>query len=250
MDDWNILVEGMWDYQWTKIQVPYLAEFAQTLYEESQGIVDIAVKLFMLTQGELIASGGKELITPEKIREVAKKKLRMVRPMLDDLKSGEIDRISRWPDIAPLDWDRFYNESIKRLKEKQKIQNGDKLKDAIEEKRRLVRNQIAFELLKLDVKSELAKTAAEEVVRSTGEDADIRKAVTEAYKIALQLEIAQNNAAVPKSKGTKSTKVKIDFIEPDLRYYLQHAKNKERSTYSVLKEKGFIKSPLKDFDLR
>lgn len=248
MDDWTLLIEGMWDYQWTKTQVPYIEEFAQVLYEESQGIVDIAIKLFMLAQCQAIAAGGKEMITPEVIRNVSKKSLRLVKPMLEALKSGDPEKIALYPDIAPLDWDRHYDEYVKKLRSKQKNTQEDKHKDVFEQRIRSIRNQIIYKLLELDIQSDIAKTAAEQVVRTCGDDLIIDKAVAEAHKIALQLEIAKELPPEPKRKATKSKKTQ--FIEPDLRYFLQQAKDEKKSTYSVLKDAGVIKYPFKDYQLR
>lgn len=63
-DDWNMLIEQMWRYQWTEKQVPLTEELRDTLYEESQGIVDIAIKLYSLSQSRAIQT-NKEMITPQ-----------------------------------------------------------------------------------------------------------------------------------------------------------------------------------------
>ncbi|WP_218008338.1 ATP-binding protein [Cytobacillus firmus] len=47
-ESWDLFVEGMWEYQWTSHFTELTSEFNDFLYEESQGILDIAVKLFML----------------------------------------------------------------------------------------------------------------------------------------------------------------------------------------------------------
>ena len=43
---WNVFVKSMWRYQWTGKNVAYTDELANVLYDESQGIIDIAVKLY------------------------------------------------------------------------------------------------------------------------------------------------------------------------------------------------------------
>ncbi|MDK2934717.1 MAG: hypothetical protein PWP27_2527 [Clostridiales bacterium] len=49
-DSWDILIEGMWDYQWVKKPTHLTQELKDVLYEESQGITDIAVKLYVMAQ--------------------------------------------------------------------------------------------------------------------------------------------------------------------------------------------------------
>jgi hypothetical protein len=250
MEEWKLLIRGMWDYQWTITQVPYIDEFAETLYEESQGIVDIAIKLFMLSQVNAISAGGRELITPKLIQEVSKKCLKSVRPMLADLKSGDPERIARWPDIMPLNWDKQYNGYINRLKDRQKTRSKDPLCELIEEKRRMMRNRITFDLLQLDIKPEYAKAVAEEIVSVAGEQLDIGKAVEQAYKIALQLELAGQKGNGRKIMEEKEKERRKGFFEPDLRFYLCKAKKEKRPTYALLQEASVIKSPFKEFQLR
>jgi len=52
---YDLLVEGMWKYQWTREESPLTEEIKEVIYDESQGIVDIVVKLFVLAQWRGIA---------------------------------------------------------------------------------------------------------------------------------------------------------------------------------------------------
>ncbi len=46
---------------------------------------------------------NKEEITPKLIRYIAKENLKLVKPMLDALKNGNIAKIAQYEDIAPID---------------------------------------------------------------------------------------------------------------------------------------------------
>ena len=46
-DDWDLLIESIWEYQWLQNKVELTDELNQAIYNESQGIVDIAVKLLL-----------------------------------------------------------------------------------------------------------------------------------------------------------------------------------------------------------
>lgn len=48
--EWELVMDSIWDFQWTKKFAPKTEELVTTLYNESQGILDIAIKLFMHAQ--------------------------------------------------------------------------------------------------------------------------------------------------------------------------------------------------------
>jgi hypothetical protein len=90
------------------VNSPAFGDVINVLHDESQGIVDIAVKLFMLTQmrairmaellkrvatsdEERVSARRAERLTPELIRSVAVDCLAALRPLLQDLKSGRFN---------------------------------------------------------------------------------------------------------------------------------------------------------------
>ncbi|MHC5721382.1 MAG: ATP-binding protein, partial [Nostoc sp.] len=60
--EWNFFIEGMWEFQWTKQYIPLTANITSALYYESQGIIDIVIKLYKMVQWRAIALGS-EVIT-------------------------------------------------------------------------------------------------------------------------------------------------------------------------------------------
>ncbi|PGT81558.1 ATP-binding protein [Bacillus sp. AFS040349] len=102
--NWDLLINALWGYQWTKKQIPLTDDFKNILYEESQGIIDIAVKLYVMAQIEAIMTQREE-ITPESISQVANKHLQLVKPMIQALKSGNISKIAKFEDISTVDVD-------------------------------------------------------------------------------------------------------------------------------------------------
>jgi len=83
---------------WTKRPTALTDELIDTLYDQSQGIIDITVKLYALAQTKAISSGI-ETITPELIKQVADESLRLVKPMLNALRTGNVMEIVKYPDI-------------------------------------------------------------------------------------------------------------------------------------------------------
>lgn len=101
-NEFSFLLESVWRYQWTRNFVHYNEEFGKVIYEETQGISDLVIKLFVYSQQEAIES-GKEELTINLIRKVAKEKFRLLQPMLDAIRSGNPHKIAKYEDIRKIE---------------------------------------------------------------------------------------------------------------------------------------------------
>ena len=244
-DKWYFFMEGMWEYQWTKTFVPFSDEINEVFYDESQGIIDIAIKLYKMVQWRAVSIGGKEIITVELIRQAAKDGLYLVKPMLDAIRSGDKEWMIKYKDIAPLDTIEYQNKSLSELDSKN-----------LQEIRRLARKQqthqkvspklnyVILELLKLEVEPTKAKECAEQVIVSSDEDADMTSLTKKAYTLALQG--GQVNESLVKVNTSKA-KFKAKYQENDIRRIVENAKKEKKSAYDDLKLAGIIKNPVEDF---
>jgi NACalpha-BTF3-like transcription factor len=241
-EEWEFFMEGMWEYQWTKNYVPFTDEINKALYYESQGILDIAIKLYKMVQWKVISIGGEEIITADMIHQVAKEGLYLVKPMLDAIRSGDKEWMIKYKDIAPLDTTEYHDKCLSELEAKD-----------LKEIRRLARKQqsigmgsavlrhVIIELLKLDVEPALAKECAEKVVASGEKDADIPSLVKAAYTLALQGgQVKEGKAATSQQK----TKSKPQYQENDIRLIVENAQKNQSSAYEALKSAGIIKDYL------
>ncbi|PAD21316.1 hypothetical protein CHH64_09445 [Terribacillus saccharophilus] len=101
-EEFIYLLESLWKYQWTEKVIPYHDEFAEVFYEETQGISDLVVKLFVYTQ-QIAIESGKEEISIGLIRKVAKERFRLLQPMIDAIRSGNPHRIAKYEDIRRIE---------------------------------------------------------------------------------------------------------------------------------------------------
>ncbi len=99
---WDLFVQSLWRYQFTRQASPLTPELSQALHDETQGIVDFAVKVYMLAQFRAMTT-GREQVTEAVIRSVAADSLQLARPMLVALRSGDPIKLSQFEDIQPLD---------------------------------------------------------------------------------------------------------------------------------------------------
>jgi hypothetical protein len=247
-ENWQFFVEGMWEYQWTKTEIPYSEEIGDALYEETQGIIDILIKLYKMVQWRAISLGGDEVITVDLIHQVAAEGLYLVKPMLDAIRSGNINQMKKYRDIAPVDISDYRGKCL-----------NDVNFDDLAEMRRIKRNQkrsgvmspllkqVIAQLLDLEVEPTQAKMLAERVVNENPQEMNINELVRQAYKIELKGE--QFKESVPKKVKSKG-KLNPDYTEKDMRKILEDAKQNEIPVYPGLVEANIVKdNPEQDFFL-
>jgi hypothetical protein len=102
---WDHFVRRLWEYQWTQEYTPLDPELNAVLYDESQGIIDIAIKLFMLAQMKAIRlrliRKRPERLDAQLFRQVAKEDFRLIRPMIEALRQNDLDALRRYDDLLP-----------------------------------------------------------------------------------------------------------------------------------------------------
>jgi hypothetical protein len=222
---WRLFLESMWEYQWVRNPVELTDEFVEIMYEESQGIIDICLKLFSLSQIRAISSSS-ESLSVSLIRQVAKDHLKLVQPMLTALKSGDMSKIAQYEDIyfpfqEAIERERIdleKNDFIKAMKNKQKSVDDTKLKE-----------EALFRLNLIGLSKEKAKKSINEVYKNKKFN-DLQELVKIAYQYSVQIAVA--------NEDTNETKVNT---ENDIRTIVKEGKEKGLSAYASLKESGFIK---------
>lgn len=176
------------------------------LYDESQGIIDIAVKLYAIVQIEAI-TGGKESFSAADIHKVAEKKLSLVKPMLDALRSRNRKKILRYEDIIPVSIEDYLSvyQAVK-----------PEISEKSTEKKLTVFEQTVVKLLEVDVEPSVAKHLAGRVLASHKNPVSVGEAFKEAYRLYI--------SEVP-------DKTKTEASEEDLR---------KSDGYDDMKKKGFV----------
>jgi hypothetical protein len=107
-EQWELFVESLWRFQYTNKRCKSTdavnksstdsTTLGAVLYEETQGITDFAVKVYMFAQERAIDS-GKETITASIIRSAAKDKLRIPRAVLQALKTKDNRVLGQYEDL-------------------------------------------------------------------------------------------------------------------------------------------------------
>jgi ABC-type oligopeptide transport system ATPase subunit len=232
-DDWDMLIENMWRYQWTKQKVELTKELNDKLYEESQGIIDIAVKLFILSQSRAVET-GKEIITPGMIRTVASDDLRLVQPMLRALKSGLVSEIEKYEDIMPMDIASYLQHRSSTIDLRATIQKQkERQAEARQRTETTMLEKTILALIDLDIDTGLAEKAATTVLKQNPK-------LTQVEAMQKALALIQERKKPKKKKESKAETNALQII-------VEKGKKQKKSAYEALKEAGYIKNPLDEF---
>lgn len=233
---WELLVESIWHYQWTRQEIPLTKELINVLYDETQGIPDLLKKVYGMAQLDAIVT-GKEEITPQIVRKVARENLKLVQPMLHALKRGNVRDLAKYEDIyiTDVDFDGFLNrtrEFLKLEQEANKLQqerNKKQQSDLMENKKEAV-----LKLIDLGINVQKAQKTVDNL--TIGKlDIEVNEIVIEAISRLTQ------------KKGEKKVK-KVDIVknDADIRVIVKRGRKNKKSAYTALGESGYIKSPKKD----
>ncbi|MEK5277977.1 MULTISPECIES: ATP-binding protein [Paenibacillus] len=187
---WDYFVEQLWRYQWTNKPTILTTALKKTLYDESQGIMDIAVKLYMLCQWSLIGA-DKEQITSTLIRNVAKESFQLLKPILEALKKKQIGKLAKIRDIYVDEetMDNFLKNSKERvmLHGSSSTMHNQKAANANEQESDPIMIVTTY-LLDMDYKPLIAKEAAHIAVSQNDQATDIKKVIKDAMNIAFNMD--------------------------------------------------------------
>lgn len=231
---WRLLIQGMWPLQWTKKESPLTDEIIDTIYDESQGIIDLAVKLYAMSQIKAIIT-GKELISPTIIRQTAKENLRLVRPMIQALRSGNKEEISKYQDITPIDFNEIYNESISKILTSSTMKKANDIE--------FIEEYAVLKLVELGIDAKIAKISVIEARNANPQNLDKLFLVKEAMKISFEKEQNKLSENIKDAANQSNTKLQ----ENDLRYVVDIGKKNLYSAYEALNKAGYIKDPITEF---
>lgn len=236
-ENWELLIRGMWKYQWTKKSIELSDEMIELLYVESQGITDLAVKIFVMSQVRAISSGREE-ISSNIIKSVVKDNLQLVRPMIQALQSGDIKKIAKFEDIYTVDIDKIINSELPKAQLNKKIKElQNEINSREEDFQNNLKEESILKLIELDIKPTKAKKAVETVLKGEKYIDDVNELLKKAFKIIVEEEI---------NRVKNQNKMNEHCDKEDLRVLVEEGKKKAQSVYDILKEKGYINEINKD----
>jgi hypothetical protein len=227
-NEWREFVEILWGFQWTKHPAPLDELFMSLLYRFSQGVIDVAIKLFVSMQARALADGT-ERITHELLADVYERELRLLHPMIEALQKNDLEALTNFDDIAPLVLEDILGGIERQLRSKASPLHKLKPSDPT------FGTRIATSLAAIGVPEADALAVAESTVQD-GNSANIADAMKKALSAASSV---PRRSSRSKNVNMESAKV-IDFSArpSDYRRAVQEARVSGHTTLERLKALG------------
>lgn len=96
--EWELFLEGLFEFQWIREPAVLTPQLSKAIYDVTQGIHSLAIRLFQLAQVTAIRDGTEKL-TVASIRQLANDRFGPVQPMLAALRSKKPKRIELYDDL-------------------------------------------------------------------------------------------------------------------------------------------------------
>lgn len=176
---WEVMLRAMWKNQWTQNHTELTEELKNVLYDASQGIIDIAVKVYAMAQIKSIADQV-EAVTVKGIREAAAEKYRFVQPMLDALRTGDVKKLAQYEDIRPISIEDYLAAQYSRIAATAPNFSKD---GAL-----TLEEQAVLRLLAMDIPSKVARSSVRKVIGKATVGQPLAGVVKRAFKLALNME--------------------------------------------------------------
>jgi hypothetical protein len=222
---WKELLKKIWQYQWLKNAEPLNDELEATMYDLSQGVMDIVVKLFVLAQIRAIVTRS-ERITSALLRKVYDDEFAPVHPMLAALRSNRPDIIAKYDDLLMPEIEAKMLSIIGNLNESlpdksEQIRSSDDAKT----------KRLLALLAQMDIPSDIAIPMVDDVLRKHP-DLPITALINKVTAYSVAEEKTSPKISIIKHSEWSS------LPSDDLRYlYVSSQKNK---VYEEFKKHGLV----------
>lgn len=100
--EFRFFLESIWKYQWNRIFTPLNEEMINVFYEQTQGVSDLIIKLFIKSQ-EACITNGKEEFTVNMVKRVANEQFKLMKPMIDAVKSKNVYKMAQFEDLRKIE---------------------------------------------------------------------------------------------------------------------------------------------------
>lgn len=112
--EWDVFLDILWQFQWVRKPVELDSLLRHHMFECSQGVIDVAIKLFASAQVRAILDSS-ETLTPELLLDVYGKEFQLIHPMMEALRAENYEILCQYDDIAPLNLQQHLENAKHKL---------------------------------------------------------------------------------------------------------------------------------------
>lgn len=241
---WDHFLKKLWTYQWTDPMTELTSELSAVIYDECQGVADLAVKLFLLAQLRIVGASEvrknqSELLTEALFRRVAHEELAMVRPMIEALRNKDQEKINEFGDLQSL------NDYVTLILDKALSGSAPSMEPAAVPASPATSLEMSLDSILMSALSGLG--VAQDVSGSLVREAIVKNPSGD--PLLLMQQIVSTLAVKPPER--KPPKIKpqrvADMPASDLRRLVREGAEAGKSGYDVLLGAGVVRPPLLDF---
>ena len=230
---WDHFVENLWRYQWTQEVTPLTDDLRQVLYDESQGIIDVVVKLFMLAQLRAIRLRATrrrpERLDKALLLQVVEQDFKLIAPMINALRRGDERAMEKYDDIRPL---RQHVEQVFADYAPPPPAEQPPSESSVDEPSQISPRQA---LIAMGIAGDLADVLLAQAKRNGADDFDLLGEALAQFQ-------AGQKAATPKPVKQKKSEPAPDSVHG----IVQASITAGLSPYEALKDAGYVRDPLQD----
>lgn len=169
-NEFRFFLESIWKYQWNRNNTPLCDEMINMFYEQTQGVSDLIVKLFVNVQEKCITN-GKEEFTVNMVQQVAKEQFKLMRPMIEAIKSKNIYKMAQYEDLRKMELsntpypkkENVIQEATKSNNDGKKVHENTKKKSSSKVKKK-VRGTVEGDLRELLKKSDKEEKSIHQIL--------------------------------------------------------------------------------------
>ena len=223
--EWEIFATCLWRFQWNRVVVPFSDEWSELFYEYSQGIADIAIKLFVCAQWRAMIDGT-ETFSMQTFGTIMESELNLIEPMLDAMRRGDDQALDQYHDLRAPSYESLREETLKAYAGIRQRGAETRPGDASFVPR------VTTTLMEAGIEENRALSLAK-TVELEGKVTGIIAGVAAALKLAQPVKS-------PRRSDTASTNVQSNLASDDYRNALQNAATHGGTVFSHLEAMGAV----------
>lgn len=247
--DWDRFLKDLWKYQWTAPPTPLCAELRKALYDETQGVADLTVKLFMLAQMRVVDANQSrrrqsEALTPRLFHAVASDEFKLVAPMIKALRENDSVELNMYDDLRGLD-SRIHS-MLSGAFEPGPLWQRDRDSEPRTMSTQTPQPQAVTDALLAALQQMgMAGDVALALMNESAAKDPSADPILLIENVLAAFKSGQRQVRPPR---VSSAPLEVaDLNEDDLRTIVKRGAEQDRSAYDALKQAGVVRAPLLDF---